>query len=335
MEREHLNELESPLDEESSDSENPADDSSETVDLERMYLNEAGKYPLLPNEKVLGLIEQFQKGRKAKKRLENQDLGKGKRQELAKLVKKGYKARTTVVQHNLRLVVSIARKTSGLTFLDRIQEGNFGLYKAIDKFDLGRKTRFSTYTTYWIRQTIQRAVDNHGRVDRLPPHILNDIRLINGAWHVLKQSLKREPSDKEMAKWLEKRAKERGSKTKWTAEKVEGRMRLSRPAFSLEFPVGDDEDSEFGEFLEDENSLDPEEEAHRSLLEDSVIEVLEDLEPREREILELRYGLTRLPPMTLEEVGDKFDVTRERIRQIERKALRRLRHPLNASKFRD
>lgn len=313
-----------------------ADDSPpETQDLLRMYLNEAGKHPILPDEELFGQIRKFQKGRKAEKALESLDLDDQKRRELTDLVREGSEARKTIVEHNLRLVISIAKKTKGLTFLDRIQEGNFGLYTAIEKFDLQRKNKFSTYATPWIWQKITRAVANYDRGVRLPPHILDRIRLIYAISHALRQEFDREPNDEEIAMRLEKIAAEKGWKTKWTSRKVVDLKQLSLHTFSLEHPVGDDEDSELGESLEDKNSLNPEEEAHQSLLEDKVSEVLEDFEPRERKIIELRYGLTGFPPMTLEEVGGKFGVTREWIRQIEGKALRRLRHSMLARLLRE
>ncbi len=266
----------------------------------RMYLREIGKIPLLSYEKELEL---------AKRILENDEEAK---QELA--------------EANLRLVVSIAKKYvgRGMLFLDLIQEGNMGLIKAVEKFDYTKGFKFSTYATWWIRQAITRAIADQARTIRIPVHMVETInRLIRTSRHLLQQ-LGREPTPEEIAKEME-----------MSVEKVMEIQKIAQDPVSLETPIGEEDDSHLGDFIQDEDSPAPHDAASYTLLREQLEEVMNTLTPREAKVLKLRFGLEDGKARTLEEVGKEFDVTRERIRQIEAKALRKLRHPSRSKKLRD
>ena len=266
----------------------------------RMYLREIGKIPLLSYEKELEL---------AKRILENDEEAK---QELA--------------EANLRLVVSIAKKYvgRGMLFLDLIQVGNMGLIKAVEKFDYTKGFKFSTYATWWIRQAITRAIADQARTIRIPVHMVETInRLIRTSRHLLQQ-LGREPTPEEIAKEME-----------MSVEKVMEIQKIAQDPVSLETPIGEEDDSHLGDFIQDEDSPAPHDAASYTLLREQLEEVMNTLTPREAKVLKLRFGLEDGKARTLEEVGKEFDVTRERIRQIEAKALRKLRHPSRSKKLRD
>ena len=266
----------------------------------RMYLREIGKIPLLSYEKELEL---------AKRILENDEEAK---QELA--------------EANLRLVVRIAKKYvgRGMLFLDLIQEGNMGLIKAVEKFDYTKGFKFSTYATWWIRQAITRAIADQARTIRIPVHMVETInRLIRTSRHLLQQ-LGREPTPEEIAQEME-----------LPVEKVMEIQKIAQDPVSLETPIGEEDDSHLGDFIQDEDSPAPHDAASYTLLREQLEEVMNTLTPREAKVLKLRFGLEDGKARTLEEVGKEFDVTRERIRQIEAKALRKLRHPSRSKKLRD
>ena len=266
----------------------------------RMYLREIGKIPLLSYEKELEL---------AKRILNNDEEAK---QELA--------------EANLRLVVSIAKKYvgRGMLFLDLIQEGNMGLIKAVEKFDYTKGFKFSTYATWWIRQAITRAIADQARTIRIPVHMVETInRLIRTSRHLLQQ-LGREPTPEEIAKEMD-----------MSVEKVMEIQKIAQDPVSLETPIGEEDDSHLGDFIQDEDSPAPHDAASYTLLREQLEEVMNTLTPREAKVLKLRFGLEDGKARTLEEVGKEFDVTRERIRQIEAKALRKLRHPSRSKKLRD
>ena len=266
----------------------------------RMYLREIGKIPLLSYDKELEL---------AKRILEGDEEAK---QELA--------------EANLRLVVSIAKKYvgRGMLFLDLIQEGNMGLIKAVEKFDYTKGFKFSTYATWWIRQAITRAIADQARTIRIPVHMVEKInRLIRTSRHLLQQ-LGREPTPEEIAKEMD-----------MSVEKVMEIQKIAQDPVSLETPIGEEDDSHLGDFIQDEDSPAPQDAASYTLLREQLEEVMKTLTPREAKVLRLRFGLDDGKARTLEEVGKEFDVTRERIRQIEAKALRKLRHPSRSKKLRD
>ena len=271
-----------------------------SIDSVRMYLKEIGKIDLLVfSEEV----------------------------ELAKAIEKGSKsAREALINANLRLVVSIAKKYigRGLTFLDLVQEGNQGLMRAVEKFDWKRGFKFSTYATWWIRQAITRAIADQAKTIRIPVHMVETINKVYKATRALTQRLGRQPEVPEIAK-----------EVGISVDKVEEIYRISQDTTSLATPVGDDEDSFLGDFIEDTTQLSPYEETSRGLLRESIEEVLSSLDEREAKVLSLRFGLMGETPKTLEEVGKIFAVTRERIRQIEAKALRKLRHPSRRKKLQD
>ena len=266
----------------------------------RMYLKEIGKIPLLkPHEEV----------------------------ELAKRMMEGDEiAKQRLVESNLRLVVSIAKRYvgRGMLFLDLIQEGNLGLIKAVEKFDYERGFKFSTYATWWIRQAITRAIADQARTIRIPVHMVETINKLIRVSRQLLQELGRDPKPEEIAKEMD-----------MSEEKVREIMKIAQDPVSLETPIGEEEDSHLGDFIPDEDALAPAEAAAYSLLKDQIEEVLESLNEREQKVLKLRFGLEDGRARTLEEVGKEFDVTRERIRQIEAKALRKLRHPSRSKKLRD
>ena len=266
----------------------------------RMYLKEIGKIPLLTAEEEIELAKRMEAGdEEAKKEL---------------------------AEANLRLVVSIAKRYvgRGMLFLDLIQEGNLGLMKAVEKFDYTKGYKFSTYATWWIRQSITRAIADQARTIRIPVHMVETINKLVRVQRQLVQELGRDPSPDEIAKEMN-----------MEVEKVREIMKIAQEPVSLETPIGEEEDSHLGDFIEDENALAPADAATFIMLREQLIEVLDTLTPREQKVLRLRFGLDDGRARTLEEVGKEFDVTRERIRQIEAKALRKLRHPSRSKKLKD
>jgi len=290
-------------------------DSDETDDMEddlslprginvddpvKMYLKEIGKIPLLTAEEEIDLAKRMEQGdEEAKKRL---------------------------AEANLRLVVSIAKRYvgRGMLFLDLIQEGNLGLMKAVEKFDYRKGFKFSTYATWWIRQAITRAIADQARTIRIPVHMVETINKLVRVQRQLVQELGRDPTPEEIAKEMD-----------MEPEKVREIMKIAQEPVSLETPIGEEEDSHLGDFIEDDNVLAPQDAATFTMLREQLIDVLDSLTPREQKVLKLRFGLEDGRARTLEEVGKEFDVTRERIRQIEAKALRKLRHPSRSKKLKD
>ena len=281
------------------------DDSEITKDINindpvRMYLKEIGRISLLSPEEELELSEKVAAGDE--------------------------EAKNKLAESNLRLVVSIAKRYvgRGLLFLDLIQEGNIGLMKAVDKFDCDKGYKFSTYATWWIRQAITRALADQARTIRVPVHMVETINKMSRIQRQLTLELNREPSEEELAK-----------KMGISIDKVREVIKISQEPVSLETPIGEEDDSHLGDFIKDESSMSPEEYATNEILKEEIKSVLMTLQVREQEVLELRFGLIDGTCHTLEEVGKKFNVTRERIRQIEAKALRKLKHPSRAKKLKD
>jgi len=299
-----------------------------TDDTVGLYLKEMARVPLLTTEQEVDLAKRVERGLIAQQKLDklNGSTGYKKRAELEGHVEDGRGAREHLIKANTRLVVSIAKKYigRGVPFLDLIQEGNLGLMKAVEKFDYRRGFRFSTYATWWIRQTITRAIADQGRTIRVPVHMSDRIRRLYKAARQLEQTFGRKPTPEEIA--IELNLEPR---------KVQWMLKVSWRPLSLERPVGEEEDTEFGAFIEDETTPTPTQSAYQNLLKEKVEEVLATLTPREARILRLRFGLQNGRSYTLEEVGQKFGLTRERIRQIEGKALRRLRHPRRSRQLRD
>jgi RNA polymerase primary sigma factor len=299
--------------------------SDDTVGL---YLKEMARVPLLTTEQEVDLATRIERGNFSELDLAkaNGRISAKRRAELNGFIQDARAARDHLIKANTRLVVSIAKKYMGrgVPFLDLIQEGNLGLMKAVEKFDYHRGYRFSTYATWWIRQTITRAIADQGRTIRVPVHMSDRIRRLYKIARQLEQDLGRKPTPEEIAEVME-----------IDARKVQWMMRVSWRPLSLETPVGEDEDTELGSFVEDDTTPTPTQSAYQNLLRDKIEDVLATLSPREARILRLRFGLHNGRPYTLEEVGQKFGLTRERIRQIEGKALRRLRHPRRARQLRD
>ena len=300
--------------------------SDDTVGL---YLKEMSRVPLLNVEEELDLARRIERGKQARRDLSrlNGSASLARKQDLECLVNDGVQAREHLIKANTRLVVSIAKRyiSRGVPFLDLIQEGNLGLMKAVEKYEYQRGFRFSTYATWWIRQTITRAIADQGRTIRVPVHMVDRIRQLYRTTHEMEQKLGRVPTTDELAEEI-------GVNT----NKVEWMMRVSWLPLSLESPINDDEeDSELGMFIEDQMTPTPIQSTYSNLLREKVQEVLDTLPPREARILRLRFGLENGRAYTLEEVGQKFGLTRERIRQIESKALRRLRHPRRSRQLKD
>ena len=266
----------------------------------RMYLKEIGKIPLLSPEQELDIARRMAEGDES--------------------------ARKAMTEANLRLVVSIAKRYvgRGMQLLDLIQEGNLGLLKAVEKFDYTKGYKFSTYATWWIRQSITRAIADQARTIRIPVHMVETINRVIRTAHSMVQSLGREPTAEEIA-----------AEMHMELPKVEEILKIAQEPVSLETPIGEEEDSHLGDFIQDEEASQPAEAASYTLLREQLEEVLNTLTPREEQVLRMRFGLTDGKAHTLEEVGKEFDVTRERIRQIESKALRKLRHPSRSKKLRD
>ncbi|NLV76659.1 MAG: RNA polymerase sigma factor RpoD [Tissierellia bacterium] len=295
-------------DEAEEDTEKDTDDKNIKVDTSKidvgdpvkMYLKEIGKIPLLTREEEVELAKRIEAGDELAKR------------ELA--------------EANLRLVVSIAKKYigRGMSFLDLIQEGNLGLIKAVEKFDYTKGYKFSTYATWWIRQSITRSIADQGRTIRVPVHMIENINKLTRIQRQLVQELGREPTPKEIAEQMD-----------MEVDKVIDMIRIAQKPISLETPIGEEEDSQLGDFIEDDHIESPDTVTTQIMLKEQLLQVLDTLTPREQQVLRLRFGLDDGRTRTLEEVGNVFDVTRERIRQIEAKALRKLKHPSRSRKLKD
>ena len=308
-----------------------ADARVKTNDPVRQYLPEIGRVKLLTLEEEIDLARRIESGEEARDRLEEQaaELDDRSRRSLQRVVEDGDLARQHLIEANLRLVVSIAKKYNGrgMSFLDLIQEGNQGLIRAVEKFEYRRRYKFSTYATWWIRQAINRAIADQSRTIRIPVHMVETINKLTRASRRLQQELSREPTFAEIADAMG---------PDWNAEKVEEAFKLTREPFSLETPIGDEEDSFYGDFVPDENIESPVDEASKNILSEELDEALNKLNEREAMVLKLRKGLVDGREHTLEEVGSHFGVTRERIRQIENKALRKLKyHESRTRKLRD
>ncbi|HOF28022.1 MAG: sigma-70 family RNA polymerase sigma factor [Anaerolineaceae bacterium] len=301
--------------------------SIDTDDTIGLYLKEVSRVPLLNDikEEVI-LAKRIERGREARAELAQGNLSNKRRMELRQLIEDGTNARDHLITANSRLVISVAKKYMGrgVPFLDLIQEGNIGLIRATKKFEYQRGHKFSTYATWWIRQAVTRAIADQGRTIRVPVHMGDQINKLLRVQHQLTQKLGREPTVEELADTLEVLPK-----------KVENMIQVARRPLSLETPTDDEEDSVLGDFIEDDEALPPDETATFNLLREHLVEVLDTLPPREVRILQLRYGLLDGQAYTLEEVGRKMGVTRERVRQIEAQALTRLRHPSVRRKLRD
>lgn len=309
----------------------PLDDDLSGVDVDdsvSLYLREIGRVPLLTGEQEVSLARRMQSGQAACRQLEegNGNLSTERRTELRRLVRDGELAREHLVKANSRLVVSIAKKYmgSGVPFLDLIQEGNIGLMRAVRKFDYERGFKFSTYATWWIRQAVTRAIADQSRTIRVPVHMHEQINHLSRASRQLTQELGRAPTREEIAEELGV-----------PSSKVEQVLQVSQRPYSLETPVGEEDDSFLGDFIEDVEARSPGESASTEILREVLDELLEQLPAREVRILKLRFGLLDGYSYTLEEVGHKFGVTRERIRQIEAQALGRLRHPSRTRRLKD
>jgi RNA polymerase primary sigma factor len=318
------------------DSDDPfLDDIDPMIDLTRistddtvgLYLKEMSRVPLLSSEEELDLAQRIETGRLARRELSRANCSSLRRTEMEMKFSDGMLAREHLIKANTRLVVSIAKRYigRGVPFLDLIQEGNLGLMKAVEKYEYQRGFRFSTYATWWIRQTITRSIADQGRTIRVPVHMVDRIRQLYRTTHEMEQQLGRAPTNEELADAI-------GVK----ANKVDWMLRVSWLPLSLESPINDEEeDSELGQFVEDQVTPSPIQSTYTNLLREKIQEVLDTLPPREARILRLRFGLENGKAYTLEEVGQKFSLTRERIRQIESKALRRLRHPRRYRQLKD
>lgn len=292
-----------------------------------LYLKEIGRIPLLTAEQEVSLAKRMEAGRNAKRRLGNsRSLSLEERKNLSAVIKDGQAAHEHLIKANSRLVVSVAKKYvgRGVPFLDLIQEGNIGLIRAVKKFDYRRGYKFSTYATWWIRQAVTRAIADQGRTIRVPVHMYEQINRLARVSRQLVQELGRDPTVEEIAAEL-------GVSPK----KVERTIKVSQRPLSLEMPVGEEDDSFLGDFIEDSDAPSPTDQASQQLLRDQIEDIFVSLTPREVRILQLRFGLVDGYSYTLEEVGRKFGVTRERIRQIEAQALGRLRHPSRSRRLRD
>ncbi len=334
---EDLASIEGPSEDElASDDEEEADDHQglamddlaniDTNDTIGLYLKEVSRVPLLNAEEEVTLAQRIENGRTAREELAKGSSTSRRRTELRHEIEDGWSAREHLITANSRLVISVAKKYMGrgVPFLDLIQEGNIGLIRATKKFDYRRGHKFSTYATWWIRQAVTRAIADQGRTIRVPVHMGDQINKLLRVQHQLTQRLGREPSVDELAIALDVPPK-----------KVENMIQVARRPLSLETPTDDEEDSVLGDFIEDDQAPPPDDSATYNLLREHLEEVLNSLPPREVRILQLRYGLLDGQAYTLEEVGRKMGVTRERVRQIEAQALSRLRHPTIRRKLRD
>lgn len=293
----------------------------------KMYLKEIGQIPLLDPKEEPIIARQIQEGEQAKEDIKIPDLSEEEKKKLAKIIADGEEAKQTLISSNLRLVVSIAKKYvgRGMLFLDLIQEGNCGLIKAVEKFDYTKGFKFSTYATWWIRQSITRAIADQARTIRIPVHMVETINKLTRIQRQLVQDLGRDPMPEEIAEKMEN----------ISAEKVREIQKIALDPVSLETPIGEEDDSHLGDFIEDKDTLSPDDYTNNQLLKDEINAVLQGLTEREEKVLRLRFGLLDGRTRTLEEVGKEFNVTRERIRQIEAKALRKLKNPNRCKRLRD
>ena len=295
-------------------------------DSVKIYLKQIGQVALLTGEEETRLAIQMEEGKQAKAALENPNLSQEQIEGYKAVKALGDRARQRLIEANLRLVVSIAKKyiNKGMQFLDLIQEGNLGLMKAVEKFDHTKGFKFSTYATWWIKQSITRAIADQARTIRIPVHMVETINKAGRISRQLLQELGREPTPEEIAERMEV-----------PVEKINEIQKISQDPVSLEKPIGEEEDSKMIDFIEDNDTPSPASLSESKMLKKRLDEVLATLTPRENEVIRRRYGLDDGKPKTLEEVGKEFNVTRERIRQIEAKALRKLRHPGRAKKLKD
>ena len=336
LERENVEVMEEADDEGFTLTENNADQfesalSAEGVAIDdpvKVYLKEIGRVPLLTPEEEVNLALTIKAGSEAKEKYDADPdaLSEEEKAACLKAIKKGVAARKRLSEANLRLVVSIAKRYvgRGMQFLDLIQEGNLGLIKAVEKFDHTKGFKFSTYATWWIRQAITRAIADQARTIRIPVHMVETINTEKKVSSQLLHEQGKEPTAEEIAERLE-----------MSVDKVREIMRVAQEPVSLETPIGEEEDSHLGDFIPDDEAPVPAEVASHTLLREQLSEVLDTLTEREEKVLRLRFGLVDGRPRTLEEVGKEFNVTRERIRQIEAKALRKLRHPSRSKKLKD
>ncbi|MDO4173344.1 MAG: RNA polymerase sigma factor RpoD [Eubacteriales bacterium] len=300
----------------------------------RMYLKEIGKVDLLTPEEEVELAQKMQDGNIAKEKMaeleererNGEKIDEAEYQALRKAIRAGDNAKKRLSEANLRLVVSIAKRYvgRGMLFLDLIQEGNLGLLKAVEKFDCTKGFKFSTYATWWIRQAITRAIADQARTIRIPVHMVETINKVIRVSRQLLQELGHDPQPEEIAEEMN-----------MPVERVREILKIAQEPVSLETPIGEEEDSHLGDFIPDDDALEPAEAASFTLLKEQLVEVLKTLTPREEKVLRLRFGIEDGRTRTLEEVGKEFNVTRERIRQIEAKALRKLRHPSRSKKLKD
>lgn len=316
-------------DEEESEEKNKSPDDLANIDTDDtigLYLKEVSRVPLLSAQEEVELAQRIESGRMAREELARGNVSTRRRIELRHLIEDGWAAREHLITANSRLVISVAKKYMGrgVPFLDLIQEGNIGLIRATKKFEYRRGHKFSTYATWWIRQAVTRAIADQGRTIRVPVHMGDQINKLLRVQHQLTQKLGRKPTTEELADNLEVPPK-----------KVENMIQVARRPLSLELPTDDEEDSMLGDFIEDEEAPPPDDTATYNLLKENLVNVLDSLPPREVRILQLRYGLLDGQSYTLEEVGRKMGVTRERVRQIEAQALSRLRHPSIKRRLRD
>jgi RNA polymerase primary sigma factor len=302
-----------------------------TNDPVRMYLKEIGKVPLLTAEQEVILAKAIDEGEAATAEIDKatdngRKLSPTRLRELQRTERHGQLAKKKLIEANLRLVVSIAKRYvgRGMLFLDLIQEGNLGLIRAVEKFDYNKGFKFSTYATWWIRQAITRAIADQARTIRIPVHMVETINKLIRIQRQLLQDLGREPTPEEIGREME-----------FSPEKVREILKVSQEPVSLETPIGEEEDSHLGDFIEDSDAVVPVDAASFILLQEQLDSVLHTLSEREKKVIQLRFGLTDGHPRTLEEVGREFGVTRERIRQIESKTLSKLRHPSRSQKLRD
>ncbi|MCJ7567593.1 MAG: sigma-70 family RNA polymerase sigma factor [Anaerolineales bacterium] len=320
---------ESEAEPEEHDDRKPDEDVLSNVDTDDsvgLYLREVGGVPLLKAQEEVEIAKRMERGRQAREKLAQESMSQKKRAELQVSIEDGWAAREHLITANSRLVISVAKKYlgRGVPFLDLIQEGNIGLIRAAKKFDYRRGHKFSTYATWWIRQAVTRAIADQGRTIRVPVHMGDQINKMLRVSHQLTQQLGHTPSSEELAEALE-----------ISPKKSEDLMKVSRRPLSLEMPTDEDSDSVLGDFIQDAESPAPVEIATQNLLKENLSEALSTLPPREVRILQLRYGLLDGRSYTLEEVGRKMGVTRERVRQIEAQALTRLRHPSHRERLID